>query len=216
MEAFHVATRLEVEYHDPQTFRFNLNALLAAMHSIEELLQKEVEQHGDITKWNKLRGDFKTDPWLKGIARGRNTTLHQKAIFDGSRVEIGLFRGRRHKLSLGGDVPHDVPSATLLKRWTDGPESGFFLDEKHSAIGEQYGVWRKYYINEISTTEDVLTHLRRGLIRNHDRLQVAHSIYGIETGYLPDEPYLSLDSIARTTVLLESDLDPSLIEKWGW
>lgn len=216
IETFNANHRLENEYHDPRSFRFNLNAFLASVSSIREILQKEIEQRGDIQRWNQVREPFKDDPWLKALARARNITLHQQAIFDGSFVQIGLYRGRRHKLSVATKVPHDVPSESLLKMWTSSEAGRMLLDEEHSALNEQYGVWRKYHIKEISETEDVLSMIRRGVIRSHDMLAAAHRLYGIDTGYLPDDPFLSEDGLAVTTVLLESDVDPTLPSKWGW
>lgn len=216
MECFHVADRFEDEYHDPQRFRFNLNALLVAISSVGEILQKEVEAQGMVREWNNLREPFKRDRWLSAIKKARNTTLHQKAIFDGSRVDVGLYRWRRHKLSFGTTVPGDIHSRILLERWTSSEAGQLFLDADHSAIGEEYGVWRKYHIKDVSETEDVLTAVRRGLIRVHDMLGVAHGVFEVEVGHLPDEPFLSADALARVTVLLESDIDPSLPERWGW
>ena len=114
-EALHAIVRLDKEYHDLRAFRYNLNALLSSTRSVGELVQSELQKRGDVQWWNKRKLQFVEDPVLRQIALGRNTTLHQKATFDGSRVLIGLYRGRRRKLSVGGNVPHDVPSATLLK-----------------------------------------------------------------------------------------------------
>ncbi|MCD4850790.1 hypothetical protein ACX800_22755 [Paenarthrobacter nitroguajacolicus] len=216
LETFNAVARLEEQYHDPRSFRYNLNAFLASISSIREIIQKELEQRGDVQRWNAERKPFTNDPWLRALARARNVTLHQQAIFDGSFVQIGLYRGRRHKLSVATKVPHDVPSANLLKLWTHSEAGRMLLDDEHSAIGEQYGVWRKYHIKEISESEDVLTMARRGVIRSHDMMAVAHRLYGIDTGYIADDPYISDGALAVVTILLESDLDPTLPSKWGW
>lgn len=216
LEAFNAHRRLESEYHDPRAFRYNLNAFLASVSSIQQILQKEIEQRGDVRRWNQVRDPFKNDPWLKALARARNVTLHQQAIFDGSVVHIGMYRWRRHKLSVSREVPHDVPSERLLEWFTTTDLGKMFLDEEHSAWGEEYGVWRQYNIAEISTTEDVLTMTRRGSIRAHDMLAAAHCLYGVETGNIDSDRLLSRDGLAEVTVLLESDIDPSLPSKWGW
>jgi hypothetical protein len=216
MECFHVAQRFDAEYHDPRAFRFNLNALVTAISSVREILQKEMEQRGSVSSWNEIRQPFKDDLWLNAIKRARNTTLHQKAIFDGSEADVGLYRGRQHKLSIGAKVAGDTHSRVLLEQWIKSDAAELFLDPEHSAIGEQYGVWRRYHIKELSETEDVLTAVRRGLIRAHDMLAVAHQMLGLEAGHLPDEVFLTAESLAQVSVLLESDLDPTLPVKWGW
>lgn len=216
METFTAHRRLEAEYHDPRAFRYNLNAFLASVSSIRQILQKEIEQRGDVQRWNQVRDPFKNDPWLKALARARNVTLHQQAIFDGSLVHIGMYRWRRHKLSVAQQLPHDVHSERLLKWFSDTDLGKMFLDEEHSAWGEEYGVWRQYNIAEISKTEDVLTMTRRGSIRAHDMLAAAHRLYSIEAGKINDEYLLSKEGLADVMVLLESDIDPSLPSKWGW
>jgi hypothetical protein len=216
METFAANRRLEAEYHDPRAFRYNLNAFLASVSSIQQILQKEIEQRGDVQQWNQGRDPFKNDPWLKALARARNVTLHQQAIFDGSLVHMGLYRWRRHKLSIAQELPHDVSSEHLLKWFINTEMAKLFLDEEHSAFGEEYGVWRTYSIDEISKTEDVLTMTRRGSIRAHDMLAAAHRLYSIETGNIEDDYLLSKGGLADVTVLLESDVDPTLPSKWGW
>lgn len=216
MECFHNAERLEREYHDPRAFRYNLNALLASVNSVEALLQKEIEKKGDVVEWNRVRESFKSDPWLGAVRGARNVTLHQKAIFDGSKIDVGLYRGRRLKLAFSDEVRIDLHSAEILERWTKSKAGGMFLDPGHSALNEQYGVWRKYWIKEISDSEDVLVVIRRALIRVHDLIAVAHGLYGVNVDPVPSEYPLSPEGLARVTVLLESDIDPALPKKWGW
>lgn len=215
MECFHHAERLEREYHDPRTFRFSLNALLSSLSSVSVIAQKEIEQKGDVERWNAVREKFKNDPWLGAAKGARNVTLHQKAIFDGSKVDMGLYRGRRHKLSIRKDIPGDVHSSEILKLWNESELGRMFLDPGHSAIGEQYGVWRKYWIKEVSADEDVLTAMRRALIRAHDLVVAAHDINGVQLQHIPDD-YLDPADLAEVSVLLESDIDPTLPKKWGW
>lgn len=129
---------------------------------------------------------------------------------------MGLYRGRRLKLAVTKEIRGDLHSAAILEHWTESELGRMFLDPGHSAIGEQYGVWRKYWINEVSTTEDVLIAIRRALIRTHDLVAVAHGIYEIQVEHIHDDHYLSPESLARVSVLLESDIDPTLPDKWGW
>lgn len=215
MECFHNIEHLERDYHDPRNFRFSLNALLASLSSVSTIAQKEVEKKGDIVRWNDARAPFKNDPWLGAAKRARNVTLHQKAIFDGSKVDIGLYRGRRHKLSYRQDIRGDIHSSEILKSWNESELGRMFLDPGHSAIGEQYGVWRKYWIKEVSGDEDVLIAMRRALIRAHDLVVATHDIYGVKLQHISDD-WLKPEDLAEVSVLLESDIDPTLPKKWGW
>ena len=216
IECFHNVDRLEDEYHDPRAFRFNLNALLSSINSVSIIAQKEIEKKGDVVRWNNARKPFKDDPWLGAVRGARNVTLHQKAIFDGSKIEMGLYRGRRLKLAFSQEIKGDVHSSVILKYWNDSELGRMFLDPGHSALNEQYGVWRKYWIDEVSKTEDVLLAIRRALIRAHDLVAIAHGIYKVKVEHIPDDYYLSPEGLARVSVLLESDVDPTLPKKWGW
>lgn len=215
MECFHHAESLEREYHDPRTFRFSLNALLTSLSSVSAIAQKEIEKKGDVGRWNVVREPFRNDPWLSAAKGARNVTLHQKAIFDGSKVDMGLYRGRRLKLTYRQDIRGDVHSSEILQLWGESELGRMFLDTEHSAIGEQYGVWRKYWIKEVSDDEDVLTAIRRALIRAHDLVVAAHGIYGVELQHISDD-CLNPADLAEVSVLLESDIDPTLPKKWGW
>lgn len=215
-EALHAIVRLDKEYHDPRAFRYNLNAFLSSTRSVSHILQFELEKRGDVQWWKERKLPFSDDPVLRRIASGRNTTLHQKAIFDGSRVLIGLYRGRRHKLSVGGNVPHDVPSATLLKWWQDSEGAKLFLDADRSDMGEQYGVWRRYFIKELSATEDALVVCWRAIARTNALIAAAHELVGTKVWVMPEQDLIRSDVLAKVSVLLESDVDPSLITKWGW
>lgn len=215
MECLHNMERLESEYHDPKVFRFSLNALLASLGSVSAIVQKEIEQKGDVDKWNVAREPFKKDPWLGAAKGARNVTLHQKAIFDGSKVYMGLYRWRRLKLTFIKDIPGDIHSSEILKWWCDSEAGRMFLDSEHSALGEEYGVLREYWIKEISTKEDTLTAMRRALIRAHDLVAVAHGIYSVQLEHISDD-WLSTAALNEVRVLLESDVDPTLPKKWGW
>jgi hypothetical protein len=215
LECFHFANQIDVEYHNPRAFRYSLNAFLSALSTVSVMAQKEIESRGNIAEWNAIRESYKNDPWLKAAKKARNVTLHQKAIFDGSKADMGLYRWRRLKLAITNDIPGDIHSAKLLEIWTNSELGRMFLDTEHSAIGEQYGVWRKYWIKEVSNDEDVLTSVRRAIIRAHDLVVDAHKIYGVDLEHLSDD-CLKPEELAEVSVLLESDVDPTLRKKWGW
>lgn len=215
IECFHNIERLEHDYHNPRTFRFSLNALLASLSSVSAIAQKEIEQKGDVNQWNVARKPFKSDPWLGAAKGARNITLHQKAIFNGSKVYMGLYRWRGLKLTLIQDIPSDIHSSEILERWCNSEMGRMMLDPGHAAIGEEYGVLREYWIKEISTEEDTLTAMRRALLRAHDLVVAAHDIYAVKLGHISDDRLEPAD-LDKVRVLLESDIDPTLPKKWGW
>lgn len=215
-EALHFMQRLESEYHDPRLFRFNLNALLSSLRATVELLHKEMEKSGRNSIWLPTKARYKDDFDLNRVALGRNVTLHQKAIYDGSTIRVGMFRGRRHKLSVGGHVANDKSSQALLEEWQSSEMAGYFLDSDRSDVGEQYGVWRQYFLKELNDSDEALVACWKAVIRTNDLLAEAHHVCGGRTYAVPAEELLAEDTILRVTVLLESDVDPSLPKKWGW
>jgi len=215
-EALHFMAKLEEDYHDPRLFRFHLNPVLVALRSTIELLGHEMEQHGRNDAWTPYRTIYRDDADLAALARTRNITLHQKAIFEGSRVGVGLFRGRRLKLSTMSEVRRDIPSKQILELWQNSPGGRLFLDDERADVGEQYGVWRQYFIKPLSPTDDALVACRKAIIRINDALNDAHRLHGAMPYEVPADMLLSNETIRRVTVLLESDVDPSLIQKWGW
>lgn len=215
IEASHFLNRMEHDYHDPQLFRFNLNAYLSSLRAVTEMLLKETERLGQGPEWKVARQVFKEDTVLANFTAARNAALHQKAIYDGSRVAAGMFRGRKLKMAFELDVDHDQKSVEWLKRLqTHGV--GFFVDEAHSAIGEQLGVSRTYIIPKLSAEEDALRASRRAFARMTKVVDAAHNLFGMTGGALEDEQMLNPHDISHIMVLLESDVDPTLLEKWGW
>ena len=57
---------------------------------------------------------------------------------------------------------------------------GLFVDEAHSAIGEQLGVRRLYFVDDLSKDEDVLRASRRALARTSQALAEAHNRLGAD------------------------------------
>lgn len=214
-EAHYFLHRLEEEYHNPALFRFHLNAYIAAIRAVHELLQKELEKQGQVAWWKKRRKEFVEDPVLSRFARGRNLSLHQRAILQGSRVSIGLFRGRRLKLTIRSDIHSDETSEAMLERILPSAV-GFFIDDEHAAIGEQLGVQRLYFVRELSDEEDVLRACFRALARTSKASAEAHNRLGAQHQPTTDEDLLDEERLGQVTVLLESDVDPTAFYRWGW
>lgn len=214
-EAHYFLHRIEEHYHEPVLLRFYLNAFIAALRAVHELLSRELERRGHAKWWSTRRREFVEDDVLSRFARGRNISLHQRTLLRGSRVTVGLFRGRRLKLAMTSDVRSDESSAALLERMSPAAFR-LFLDEEHSAIGEQLGVKRLYFVAELSEEEDVLRACRRALARTTRALSEAHNRLGAHQEPATDDELLDESELEAITVLLESDIDPDAPARWGW
>ena len=214
-EAHYFLHRMETAYHKPQIFRFHLNAYIAAARAVHEMLRIELERVGQVAWWKERRREFAEDDVLARFAIGRNIVLHQRSLLNGSRVSTGLFRGARLKFAYEVNLETDEPSDELLKRMA--PKlTDLLVDPDHTAVGEELGVKRLYFVRELSDSEDVLSAARRALARTSRALAEAHNRLGgehvpIEDADVIDEAYLD-----QVSVLLESDIDPTLHYKWGW
>lgn len=226
-EAVYFASQMEAGYHDPQKFRYSLGAFLSAYGSISEILTKELEANRRWADWKKhletIPPEIAVNEYGPALTRARNINIHQKSVFDGSTCQIGLYRGRRHKLGIASDIDWDISSAELIDRLWDSEFGKMMLDKEHSAIGEQYGVRRIYRLRKISDELpdsdqdlDVLEIIRRSLLRTHDLLGFTHTLDGQVVGLLNGEEVASPFTYAQVTILLESDVSPELLQLWNW
>ena len=87
---------------------------------------------------------------------------------------------------------------------------GFFLDEEHSQPWEQFGVHRTWVVVELGEVE-ALSLCAQALNYVGAVVREAHSFFGADV----ENTVVELDML-RTQTLLETDVDPSLIAKWGW
>lgn len=226
-EAVFFASQMEAGYHDPQKFRYSLGAFLSSYGSISEILTKELERR---QRWNDWKNHLDTVPdelkkneYGPALKRARNINIHQNSVFEGSTCEIGLYRGRRHKLGVSSNIDWDIPSAELIDRLWDSDFGKMMLDKEHSTVGEQYGVRRTYRLKRISDTLpapekdlDVLEIVRRALLRTHDHLGITHTMGGDVVGLLSGEQIANPFSYNQVAILLESDVRPELPQLWNW
>ncbi len=202
-------------YHDPTMFRYNLNAFMSALKSTFDFIRLDLERAGHTQWWKAQKANIKTDPILAGFQRGRNVSIHQKEVFEGSQIEAGLFRGRDLRLALSHQDGSARTSAEILDivRKASGD---LFIDERHADQGEQLGLLRRYVAPEISATDHVALASSKAFARITELLALAHEPLGREYDAVPETDLTDPKAIARTIVLLESDVDPSLPERWGW
>lgn len=197
-------------YHDPKGLRFNLNAFIQALRNVTFMLQSEDEKSEGFAAWyEKKQDEMRQNPLLCNFVEARNIVVKREMLETKSHCFLGLYRGRRMKLAIGGEVPPLVDTAYYLERAKEFL-IGFMLDEEHSDIGEQAGVGRKWIVEAIGPDE-VVGHCAEALQAIRQVVSEAMAMAGGEL-----DPTVELPDIEQFTVLLESDLDPTLPEKWGW
>ena len=208
-EAAYFLGKCAEHYHVPLEFQFNLNAFIQALRNTTFMLQSEPKKPEGFESWyaSKQAGMRQSD-LLRRFVQARNIVVKQSSLKARSTAWSGLFRGRRFKLGMQHHVPLLAPSAWVLERLK--ANVSFFLDEERSQPWEQFGVHRTWVMEEIGEAE-VLTLCLQALNYMGVVVGEAHRFFGADI----ENTEMELDMV-RTQVLLETDVDPSLIVKWHW
>ncbi len=210
LEAEYFLSKVLENYHNPWEFQFNLNAFIQAFRNITFMLQSEPNRPTGFKDWYmKKREEMRANPLLRNFIEARNIVVKQSSLTSKSRAKSGLFRGYRMKLAIQHDIPVFMPTTEALER-AKKFAIGFYLDNEHSAIGEQIGVERTWIVEEIGTSEVVANCIEVLNYMGHLIAEV-HKLAGIEDEH--EEISIPMEQVQ---IMLETDVDPSLPEKWGW
>lgn len=214
-EAHYFLERMMREYHRPHPFRWNLNAFLQALRTVDYMIRSELGDRDDFKAWYDRQIDAASED-LQRIIRARTIVVHEGMLQRESVFESGLFRGRRFKLLCPVEIPWYTPSEVILER-TKVAFTGFLIDEDHSAIGEQLGVRRRWKVAELGD-EEVLTICDRAWLQAAEIVIAAHIFAEprFDETRSHEEMRAPWHDVNKVNVLLESDLDPTLIQNWGW
>jgi len=211
-EAHYFLHRVLVTIHHPDEFRWNLNAFLQACRSVLHLARSELGKKDDFADWWKIANDeLDRDQVVRRVIDSRNLVVHERMLNQSSHVSTGVFRGSKMKVAIGGELPNDWYSEALL-RYTASVWTGVFLDAEHSSIGEQFGVMREWHVAELGDGDvaDLCDDVYGAL--SHFAAE-AHRFAGVDMPPEVDDPQGAHDADSYN-LLVETDLDPSLAEKW--
>ena len=135
--------------HHPDEFRWNLNAFLQACRSVLYLAKSDLGGRDGFDDWWKAaNAELDRYAAVKRAIDSRNFVVHEGTLNQSSKVDAGLYRGRKMKLVLFGDPPNDWYSEALL-RYSAFVWTGVFLDAEHSEYEMQFGVKREWRVAEL-------------------------------------------------------------------
>jgi|SRR3989338_949614 len=210
-EARYFLVQCLFSYHTPQPFIFNLNAFIQAIRNITFMLQSENSKLIGFQEWYEhKREEMRMQPTLRRLVEARNIVVKQNSLTSKSSVACGLFRGRRMKLSMSTDIPPFAKTEKLLEI-TSKFVCNMFLGGKHEIIGEQAGVERTWVVEELGDGE-VIAKCIDAMNYMIALVEEAHQFSGCSSKL----EFFGLADMREFTVLLETDADPSLFEKWNW
>ncbi len=202
-------------YHHPAPFRYSANAFLASSKSALEMVRLDMEKEGENAWRHKRVGDVLADELFSQFNLARNFVIHQGSLIHSSQVEVGLFAHGRLKLALSTELHTDAPSHILIAHVANDDSASMFVRPDRPFIGEQLGVRRVYREPKLSTEHDVLTASDMILNQLCSLVDDCHAHLGVPFDADAHDCHIPHD-IERHAIQLETDLDPSLVKKWGW
>jgi hypothetical protein len=212
-EAHYFLHGLMRNFHEPEEFRWNLNAFLQATRSIRDMIESELKNRKGFREWYQTWESFMDqDDLIRRFRKGRNIVVHRGMLRSKSSVEAGAFRGNLLKAALSMEIDISERSEDILHFIKE-----HFIDlvggEEHPFIGEQLGVRRTWIVEE-SGNEDVFTLCNRAWCRMSEAVSAAHEFAGAKHPVVSE--HNKAHRLENINLLLESDLDPTLPEKWEW
>lgn len=212
-EAMYFYAKMLETYHEPEVFRFNLNAFIQSQRSIEDVLRNELKSiMPEWKRWySKAKDRLYATPLLNKFRGLRNFVVHQGMLEATSHAFVGAMRYRKPKLGFEREVDPFIDSRDLLEQTVrivnDGGHG--FIPESHPFIGEEYGVERTWAVSELGP-HDVTVYCRDSFAATQCIVAQAVALAG---GWLSLH---RLPNAGPVRILTESDADPTLPEKWGW
>jgi hypothetical protein len=198
--------------HHPDEFRWNLNAFLQASRSVLYLAKADLrKREGFAEWWESANADLDASPVVRRAIESRNFVVHERMLNQSSKADAGVYRGRKMKLVFFNDPPNDWYSEALLRYeafvWT-----GVYLDAEHSEYDMQFGVKRVWRVAELGEG-DVVVRCDEAFGALIAFVAAAHTFAGVDMPEEQAEPGGAHDP-ETYNLILETDLDPSLREKW--
>ena len=207
---YNIAQMLE-NYHKPDLFRWNFNAFIQSLRSVTFLLQHELKHKEHFDTWYEDQRKFmRQDNLLKQIIVVRNRIVKERDPIVTNTALFGLFRNKRLKLTFGVPVETNMYSAQIIDRLKD-KFIGTYLDKEHSAIGEEVGIKRTWFVKELGTGE-VISLCDYAWSQIGVVISNAHKF----CNFTFEPPLKHVHDIEMVNVLVESDIDPNLPKKWNW
>lgn len=153
---------------------------------------------------------MKSNQLLKNFVEGRNIVVKRGMLETKSKVSSGLFKYGKEKACIIHEVSPFLKSEKILefgkKAWIPG-----FVTEDHIFIGEEIGIKREWIAESISENE-LIGECNTAWIALGNLVGEAHDILGYDFKFT-DHCHKSYRDFQ---IMTESQLDPSLPEKWGW
>lgn len=212
MEAWYFLCSMVKNYHDAHLFRWNLNAFIQSLRNVTFMLQSEKSKIPRFESWYSEKQELmKKSQLLVNIREGRNIIVKQRMLKSKSKASMGVFRGYQIKLGMEGFELDPFTDSEQLLKYAQSHLIPLMLDKEHSAIGEQIGIKRTWIVEEIGD-EEVVGLCYKAWKSIGDIVAKAHKL--LHFGFLA--PDFEIEKIEPNFIILESDVDPSLPEKWGW
>lgn len=204
-EAHYFLGRMQTEYHEPDPFRWNLNAFLQALKSVPGLVNVELQKREGFREWwTEAKQELQSDPLLSRFAKGRDLLVHRGMLTARSTVEAGLFRSGEMVASIETEADINARSSWLLRQFAE-----FLKDDEDlaqsAADGVELGIRRTWVVEELGAEDDILAVSYNAWAKLGPIMEAGHKLAGATMPTV--DPHHGAHTVESVNVMLASDVE---------
>lgn len=223
-EAHFFLHQVLVNTHEPDEFRWNLNAFVQSLASLRDMLRLDLERVRLPPDDRRALDDrFHDDEVLRTYSLARNAVVHRDLLQSESSLEVGVWRWDglhryRRKLTVDYGFSNEPRPSVAILRALQGRTLLVPSSQSVMAIGEVSGIRRHWRLPALSDPDDqdVLERCHVAWARSSAILDSAHRLVGREaSGQAPGDDPEEHDPVFFR-VLTDVHLNPALLVEWDW
>lgn len=142
--------QMELNYHEPEPFRYSLNSFIRAFKEVHELLAKSIQRRPDLkTAIKPAQQAFHDNDLYQVLHTKRNFIVHHGMLKLQSRGSVGTVEGRRIKISIAFHVDPQESSEDAYERFKTLCKTNEVIRGLAGPdCDSQPAVWRTWMIQE--------------------------------------------------------------------
>jgi hypothetical protein len=142
--------QMEVNYHEPEPFRYSLNSFIRAVKEVPLMLQSDLQRHPEVrARIKTLQAAVFANDLFKILGKQRDFIVHHGALNLKSRGQIGTTEGRRIKLSFPFAVHPRETSDEAYERYKEMCRTDKFLRDLGPDCDSAPALWRTWMIPQV-------------------------------------------------------------------
>jgi hypothetical protein len=147
--------QMEVNYHEPDPFRYSLNSFIRSIKEIPQILQMELQNDSSyLIKFKPLIDELLKNDLFKELNKHRNFIVHRGMLDILSNGQVGTAEGGRIKIAFKFNIAPNESSNDAYERYKKICRSDSVI---RGMIGPDCDsvpcVWREWRIEKFPETE---------------------------------------------------------------